>query len=129
MSAPFSKVLVANRGEIALRVLRGAKALGYRTVAVHSAADAGAPHVAAADEAVCIGPAPVGESYLSIPRLLEAARATGTPVVLHGKERVMTQGESSGSNSLVLSELQAIGRLLRTMPMLTRDMVQIAMAR
>jgi len=53
----------------------------------------------------------------------------GTPVMLHGQERVMTRGESSDRNGLVLSELQAIGRLLRTMPMLTRDMVQIAMAR
>ena len=69
----FSKILVANRGEIAWRVMRTAKAMGYRTVAVYSDADKDAPHVAFADEAVRIGPPPVGESYLSIDRILEAA--------------------------------------------------------
>jgi hypothetical protein len=67
---PFSKILVANRGEIAWRVMRTAKAMGYRTVAVYSDADKDAPHVAFADEAVRIGPPPVGESYLSIDRIL-----------------------------------------------------------
>ncbi|SDE20165.1 acetyl/propionyl/methylcrotonyl-CoA carboxylase subunit alpha [Belnapia rosea] len=82
--ARFSKILVANRGEIAARIIRSARALGYRTVAVHSAADAGAPHVALADEAVEIGPAPVGESYLSVPRLLEAAALTGADALHPG---------------------------------------------
>ena len=77
-------ILVANRGEIAVRVLRTAKGLGYRTVAVHSDADARAPHVALADASVCIGPAPVGESYLSAEKILDAARATGADAVHPG---------------------------------------------
>jgi geranyl-CoA carboxylase alpha subunit len=80
----FAKVLVANRGEIAWRVMRTAKALGYRTVAVYSDADRDAPHVAFADEAVRIGPSPVGESYLSIDRILEAAHKSGADAVHPG---------------------------------------------
>lgn len=72
----FDSVLVANRGEIAVRVIRSAKAQGYRTIAVYSEADAGAPHVLLADEAVLIGPAPVRESYLDPERILAAAAAT-----------------------------------------------------
>jgi len=80
----FSKVLVANRGEIAWRVMRTARAMGYRTVAVYSDADKEAPHVAFADEAVRIGPPPVGESYLSIDRILEAAHKSGADAVHPG---------------------------------------------
>ena len=80
----FSKILVANRGEIAWRVMRTAKAMGYRTVAVYSDADKDAPHVAFADEAVRIGPPPVGESYLSIDRILEAAHKSGADAVHPG---------------------------------------------
>lgn len=80
----FSKILVANRGEIAWRVMRTAKAMGYRTVAVYSDADKDAPHVAFADESVRIGPPPVGESYLSIDRILEAARKSGADAVHPG---------------------------------------------
>jgi geranyl-CoA carboxylase alpha subunit len=80
----FSKVLVANRGEIAWRVMRTAKAMGYRTVAVYSDADKDAPHVAFADQSERIGPPPVGESYLSLSRILEAAKRSGADAVHPG---------------------------------------------
>jgi 3-methylcrotonyl-CoA carboxylase alpha subunit len=73
---PIAKLLVANRGEIALRVMRTARAMGIATVAVYSDADADAPHVAFADEAMRIGPPPARDSYLAITAILDAARAT-----------------------------------------------------
>ena len=73
----FSKILIANRGEIACRVIKTARAMGVKTVAVYSDADRGARHVALADEAVHIGAAPARESYLVIDKLIEAARRTG----------------------------------------------------
>ncbi|MFO1266382.1 MAG: biotin carboxylase N-terminal domain-containing protein [Rubrivivax sp.] len=80
----FRKIFVANRGEIACRVLRTAHRLGYRTVAVFSDADAAAPHVALADEAVRIGAPPAADSYLNITALLGAARRTGADAVHPG---------------------------------------------
>ncbi len=73
----IKKILIANRGEIACRVIRTARKLGYRTVAVYSEADAQAPHVSLADEAVCIGPAAAAQSYLNVQALLDACRKTG----------------------------------------------------
>ena len=80
----FSKILIANRGEIALRVLRACKELGIATVAVHSTADADAMHVKLADESVCIGPPPAKDSYLNIPALLAACEITGAEAVHPG---------------------------------------------
>ena len=80
----FTKILIANRGEIACRIQRTAQALGYRTVAVYSDADAEALHVQMADEAVCIGPAAVQLSYLNIPAILEAAEKTGADAIHPG---------------------------------------------
>ena len=80
----FTSILVANRGEIACRVIRTARAQGYRTVAVYSEPDAGAPHVQMADEAVCIGPGPVNESYLVQDNILHAARTSGAGAIHPG---------------------------------------------
>ncbi|MEJ8474353.1 acetyl-CoA carboxylase biotin carboxylase subunit [Roseibium algae] len=80
----FSKILIANRGEIALRILRACKELGISTVAVHSTADADAMHVRLADESVCIGPPSARDSYLNIPQLLAACEITGADAVHPG---------------------------------------------
>ncbi len=80
----FSKILIANRGEIACRVIRTARRMGIATVAVYSEADANALHVRSADEAVLIGPAPARDSYLIAGRILEAARATGAEAIHPG---------------------------------------------
>ncbi|PCC72878.1 geranyl-CoA carboxylase alpha subunit [Nannocystis exedens] len=80
----FSTILIANRGEIACRIIRTAHALGYRTVAVYSDADAGAPHVGLADRAVRIGPPPVRESYLNVAALIAAARQAGADAIHPG---------------------------------------------
>lgn len=81
---PFNKILIANRGEIALRIIRSARAHGYRTVAVYSSADARARHVFEADQAVWIGEAPPSQSYLNITALVDAARLTDADAVHPG---------------------------------------------
>ncbi|MEQ9695112.1 acetyl-CoA carboxylase biotin carboxylase subunit [Shimia sp. SDUM112013] len=82
--APFDTVLIANRGEIALRIMASARKAGFRTVAVYSEADRTAPHVRMADVAVCIGPATAAESYLRTDRILAAARDTGAGAIHPG---------------------------------------------
>jgi len=80
----FKKILIANRGEIALRVIRTCKEMGIKTVAVYSTADAESLHVKFADEAVCIGPAPSSESYLKIPNIIAAAEITNADAIHPG---------------------------------------------
>ena len=80
----FKKILIANRGEIALRVIRACRELGVQTVAVYSEADRESLHVRFADDDVCIGPAPARESYLNIPRIIAAAEIAGADAIHPG---------------------------------------------
>ena len=80
----FKKILIANRGDVALRVLRACKEMGIQTVIVHSAADSDSMPVRLADESVCVGPAPATDSYLNIPNLVSAAAVTGCDAVHPG---------------------------------------------
>ncbi|NEZ02863.1 acetyl-CoA carboxylase biotin carboxylase subunit [Wenzhouxiangella sp. XN201] len=82
--APFKKVLIANRGEIALRILRACHAMGIRTVAVHSTVDRNLKHVGMADESVCIGPPPANQSYLNVPAIVAAMEVTDAEAVHPG---------------------------------------------
>ena len=81
---PIEKILIANRGEIALRIHRAAHEMGIKTVAVHSTADADAMHVRLADQAVCIGPPPASESYLNVPNIISAAEISGADAIHPG---------------------------------------------
>ena len=80
----FKKILIANRGEIALRVIRTAREMGIKTVAVYSTADSDSLHVKFADEAVCIGPSGSSDSYLKIPNIIAAAEITNTDAIHPG---------------------------------------------
>jgi acetyl-CoA carboxylase biotin carboxylase subunit len=80
----FDKVLIANRGEIALRINRACKEMGIATVAIHSTADADAMHVRLADESVCVGPPPAAQSYLNMPAIIAACEITGAEAIHPG---------------------------------------------
>src|ERR1022692_1113027 len=80
----FEKILIANRGEIALRIQRACREMGIKTVAVHSEADAEAKYVKLADESVCIGPAPSSQSYLHVPSIISAAEVTDAQAIHPG---------------------------------------------
>ena len=80
----FEKILISNRGEIALRIHRACREMGIRTVAVHSTADSDTMHVRLADESVCIGPPPAKASYLNIPSIMAAAEVTGADAIHPG---------------------------------------------
>ena len=81
---PFNKILIANRGEIAVRIMRTCREMGIRTVAIYSSADKDSMHVQYADEAICVGPARKSESYLSLPNIISAADITGTDAIHPG---------------------------------------------
>ena len=84
MGVLFKKVLIANRGEIAVRIIRACKELDIRTVAIHSTADAQSMHVKLADESVCIGPAAAKDSYLKMSAIISAATVTGAEAIHPG---------------------------------------------
>ena len=101
----FKKILIANRGEIACRVIRTARRMGIKTVAVYSDADARAPHVRMADESVRLGPAPASESYLKAELIIDACKATGAEAVHPGygflsRARELRQGAGEGRDRL-----------------------------
>ena len=94
----LDKVVIANRGEIALRILRACKELGIKTVAVHSTADRDLKHVKLADETICIGRASAKESYLNVPSLIAAGEVTGA-VAIHPRYRFLFAGAAFGAGA------------------------------
>ena len=82
----FEKIVIANRGEIALRILRACRQLGIRTVAVHSVCDRDLKHVKLADETVCIGPNPSNQSYLNVPAIIAAAEVTDAQAIIQAMD-------------------------------------------
>ena len=100
----FEKILIANRGEIALRIQRACREMGIKTVAVHSEADAEAKYVKLADESVCIGPAQSALSYLNVPAIISAAEVTDAEAIHPGygflpKMRILPKGWSKAVSS------------------------------
>jgi acetyl-CoA carboxylase biotin carboxylase subunit len=113
---PFQKILVANRGEIALRVIRACRDMRLASVAVYSDADRAAAHVRLADEAVHIGPAPASQSYLSIERILEAARATGAGAIHPGYGFLSENAEfADACQAAGITFIGPSGRVMRAM--------------
>ena len=92
----FKKILIANRGEIACRVIKTARKMGIQTVALYSDADAEALHVKMADEAVHIGPPPASQSYIVIDKVMDAIRQTGAELILHGHDHIAQSATIEG---------------------------------
>ena len=99
----FRKILIANRGEIAIRVIRACRDLNVSPIAIFSEADAGAQHVRLADEAFCVGPAPSAESYLSIPAIIEVAKKTGAEAIHPGYGFLAENANFAGAVARVLN--------------------------
>src|SRR3546814_18377944 len=93
----FEKILIANRGEIALRIQRACRELGIKTVVVHSEADREAKYVRLADESVCIGPAPARDSYLNMPAIISAAEVTDSEAIHPGRSDERRVGKEWGT--------------------------------
>jgi geranyl-CoA carboxylase alpha subunit len=125
---PFEKILTANRGEIAIRIVRTARAMGYRTVAVYSDADRAMPHVAFADEAVPIGPAPAVESYLSIEKIIAAAKRTGADAIHPGygflSENAIFADACTAANLVFIGPPAAAIRLMGNKAAAKRRMIE-----
>src|SRR3546814_19551388 len=110
----FKKILIANRGEIACRVIRTAQKMGIKTVAVYSDADARAPHVKLADEAVRLGPPPAAESYLKAELIIDACKATGAEAV-HPGYGFLSERESF-AQAIAKHKIEFIGPSTKAIP-------------
>ena len=112
----FSKILIANRGEIAVRIIRACKEMGIATVAVYSQADTQALHVALADEAICIGRPEAADSYLNGERIISAALATGAAAIHPGYGRKIP--ENAGKSPAQLAKNLTKPQIMRTIELL-----------